>query len=63
MALSYKEEGNYHFKAKKYSFAKTSFAEGLKQKFDDDNLRSQLYNNRGAAEFYSSKDFFYLYNC
>ena len=49
IARNYKEEGINHFKYKKYRFAIASFSAGLKEKFEDDELRSQLYNNIAAA--------------
>uniref|UniRef100_A0A1B6LRU7 Cns1/TTC4 wheel domain-containing protein n=1 Tax=Graphocephala atropunctata TaxID=36148 RepID=A0A1B6LRU7_9HEMI len=52
LAATYKEEGNFNFKCKKYRFAILSFTEGIKQKCSDDGLNAQLYNNRAAANFF-----------
>ncbi|XP_054274161.1 DNA polymerase interacting tetratricopeptide repeat-containing, protein of 47 kDa [Macrosteles quadrilineatus] len=52
LAATYKEEGNFNFKCKKYRFAILSFTEGIKQKCSDNSLNAQLYNNRAAANFF-----------
>lgn len=52
LATTYKEEGNFNFKCKKYRYAILSFTEGIKQKCSDDNLNAQLYNNRAAANYF-----------
>lgn len=52
LAATYKEDGNFNFKCKKYRVAVISYTEGLRQKCKDDALNSQLYNNRAAAHFF-----------
>ena len=52
LAATYKEDGNYNFKLKKYRLAIISYTEGLKMKCGDDHLNSELYNNRSAAQFF-----------
>jgi hypothetical protein len=52
LAQSYKEDGNFHFKIKKYLVAIASYTEGLKQKADNKELNASLYLNRAAAHFH-----------
>jgi hypothetical protein len=52
LAATYKEDGNYNFKIKKYRLAIMSYTEGLKQRCGDSLLESELYNNRAAAHFF-----------
>eukprot|EP00095_Tigriopus_kingsejongensis_P000949 snap_masked-scaffold360_size197209-processed-gene-0.15 protein:Tk00949 transcript:snap_masked-scaffold360_size197209-processed-gene-0.15-mRNA-1 annotation:"tetratricopeptide repeat protein 4" len=51
LAQSYKEDGNFNFKCKKYRFAVASYTEGLKHRCEDQLLNSQLLTNRAAAQF------------
>lgn len=52
LAATYKEDGNFNFKYKKYRVAVISYTEGLKQNCKDSELNAQLYNNRAAAHFF-----------
>ncbi|KAK2725236.1 hypothetical protein QYM36_001623, partial [Artemia franciscana] len=52
LATTYKENGNYKFKLKKYRNAITEYTEGLKQKCEDAELNAILYANRAASHFY-----------
>ncbi|XP_046979522.1 DNA polymerase interacting tetratricopeptide repeat-containing, protein of 47 kDa [Schistocerca americana] len=52
LAATYKEDGNFNFKCKKYRVAIISYTEGLRQKCSDDSLNAQLFNNRAAAHFF-----------
>ncbi|XP_075228645.1 DNA polymerase interacting tpr containing protein of 47kD [Lycorma delicatula] len=52
LALTYKEDGNFNFKCKKYRLAIMSYTEGLKQKCHDEDLNAQLYNNRSASHYF-----------
>jgi hypothetical protein len=52
LAATYKEDGNYNFKIKKYRLAIMSYTEGLKQRCGDPLLESELHNNRAAAHFF-----------
>jgi len=52
LAATYKEDGNYNFKIKKYRLAIMSYTEGLKQQCGNSRLESELYNNRAAAHFF-----------
>ena len=51
-ALAHKEEGNEHFKAKKYKLAVEEYSAGIKEKCSDVNLNAVLYSNRAAAQFH-----------
>ncbi|XP_022087931.1 tetratricopeptide repeat protein 4-like [Acanthaster planci] len=51
-ARVHKEDGNQWFKKKKYKVAITAYTEGLKQNFEDSELRAVLYANRAAANFH-----------
>ncbi|XP_067014869.2 DNA polymerase interacting tetratricopeptide repeat-containing, protein of 47 kDa [Anabrus simplex] len=51
LAATYKEDGNFSFKYKKYHVAIISYTEGIRQNCKDDALTAQLYNNRAAAHF------------
>lgn len=46
LAQSYKGDGNFNFKHKKYRLAILCYTEALRQKFNDDQLRASLHNNR-----------------
>ncbi|XP_011504516.1 PREDICTED: tetratricopeptide repeat protein 4 [Ceratosolen solmsi marchali] len=50
LALSYKEDGNFNFKYKKYHLAILNFSKGISTKCDDSELLAQLYNNRALAQ-------------
>lgn len=52
LATTYKEDGNFYVKHKKYRMAIYSYTEGLNKDFDNEELRSVLYNNRSAAHFF-----------
>nr|CAD7588886.1 unnamed protein product [Timema genevievae] len=52
LANSYKEDGNFNFKIKKYRMAIIAYTEGLRHKCSDDKLNAQLHNNRAAAHFF-----------
>nr|CAD7262469.1 unnamed protein product [Timema shepardi] len=52
LANSYKEDGNFNFKIKKYRMAIIAYSEGLRHKCSDDKLNAQLHNNRAAAHFF-----------
>ncbi|CAJ0575433.1 unnamed protein product, partial [Mesorhabditis spiculigera] len=45
-----KDEGNKHFKLKKYRWATECYTRGLKRMCADRKLNSLLYQNRGAAQ-------------
>eukprot|EP00112_Aurelia_sp_Birch-Aquarium-sp1_P022659 Seg6473.2 transcript_id=Seg6473.2/GoldUCD/mRNA.D3Y31 product="Tetratricopeptide repeat protein 4" protein_id=Seg6473.2/GoldUCD/D3Y31 len=51
-ALAHKEDGNHLFKHKRYDKAILAYTEGLKQKFEDQDLRVILHTNRAAANFH-----------
>ncbi|XP_038048483.1 tetratricopeptide repeat protein 4-like [Patiria miniata] len=52
LAKTHKDDGNAWFKKKKYKMAITAYDEGLKQKFEDGELRAVLYTNRAAANYH-----------
>lgn len=52
LASTYKEDGNFDMKNKKYRMAIYSYTEGLNQKCTNDELNATLYNNRSAAHFF-----------
>ena len=52
LAKSYKEDGNFNFKCKKYRFAVASYTEGLKAMSEDKEVKTQLLTNRAAAQFW-----------
>ncbi|KAJ6639138.1 DNA polymerase interacting tetratricopeptide repeat-containing, protein of 47 kDa [Pseudolycoriella hygida] len=52
LAATYKEDGNFYVKHKKYRMAIYSYTEGLNRNFNNDELKSALYNNRSAAHFF-----------
>ncbi|KAJ1355486.1 hypothetical protein KIN20_012920 [Parelaphostrongylus tenuis] len=49
-AERHRQEGNKHFKFKKYRWATDCYTEGIKQKCLDRKLNSILYSNRAAAQ-------------
>ncbi len=51
-AKAHKEDGNYNFKHKEYKKAILAYSEGLKQSFEDVDLRVILFTNRAAAHFH-----------
>ena len=51
-ALAHKEEGNEHFKVKKYKLAVEEYGAGIKENCSDTNLNAVLYSNRAAAQFH-----------
>lgn len=63
LAATYKEDGNYNFKIKKYRLAIISYTEGLKQRCGDSQLESELYNNRAAAHFFLKNYRSCLFDC
>uniref|UniRef100_A0A1B0CKP1 Uncharacterized protein n=1 Tax=Lutzomyia longipalpis TaxID=7200 RepID=A0A1B0CKP1_LUTLO len=52
LAGSYKEDGNFHMKHRKYRISIISYTEGIKAKCDNAELNAALYNNRSAAHFF-----------
>lgn len=52
LAATYKEDGNFDMKNKKYRMAIFSYTEGIRQKCENSELNATLYNNRSAAHFY-----------
>lgn len=61
--MAHKEDGNHHFKLKEYHKAIAAYSEGLKQKFEDADLRVILFTNRAVANFYLGElSFCYLYD-
>lgn len=52
LALSYKEDGNWYMKHKKFRMAVLGFTEGLKAKSVNGEVNAALYNNRSAAQFF-----------
>ena len=52
LARSYKEDGNFNFKCKKYRFAVASYTEGLRAKSSEVEVNTQLVTNRAAAQFH-----------
>ncbi|TGZ67530.1 hypothetical protein CRM22_004744 [Opisthorchis felineus] len=51
-ALSYKDEGNYHYKRKEFSKAIDSYSGGLRAKPKDMNLVAVLLTNRAICHWY-----------
>ncbi|XP_058794487.1 DNA polymerase interacting tetratricopeptide repeat-containing, protein of 47 kDa [Phymastichus coffea] len=51
LAQSYKEDGNFNYKHKKYRLAILNFSKGISNKCEDKDLLAQLYNNRALAQF------------
>ncbi|XP_043941433.1 tetratricopeptide repeat protein 4 [Protopterus annectens] len=51
-AKTYKDDGNYYFKEKKYKQAVASYTEGLKKKCSNQEVNAILYTNRAAAQFH-----------
>lgn len=54
LAVSYKEDGNWYMKHKKFRACILAYTEGLHIKCENDEVNSQLYNNRSAAHFFLS---------
>lgn len=52
LAATYKDDGNFYIKHKKYRMAIYSYTEGLNQKCQNSELNAQLYNNRSAAQYF-----------
>ncbi|XP_059611943.1 DNA polymerase interacting tetratricopeptide repeat-containing, protein of 47 kDa [Phlebotomus argentipes] len=52
LAVSYKEDGNFHMKHRKYRISIISYTEGLSAKCDNREINATLYNNRSAAHFF-----------
>lgn len=52
LAVSYKDDGNFNFKHKNYRLAIIAYTEGLRAKPSDPNIRSSLYNNRSASNYF-----------
>lgn len=50
LAQSYKEDGNFNYKHKKFRLAILSFSKGIASKCEDSDLLAQLYNNRALAQ-------------
>ncbi len=51
-ARAYKEDGNEHFRKKKYKKAVASYGAGIKEKCSDAALNAVLYCNRAAAHYH-----------
>lgn len=51
LAQSYKEDGNFNYKHKKYRLAILCFSKGISSKCEDVELMAQLYNNRALAQY------------
>ena len=54
LAVSYKDDGNFNFKLKKYRFAIANYTEGLNQKCGNKDIDASLHLNRAAANFHLS---------
>lgn len=52
LAISYKEDGNWYMKHKKFRACILAYTEGLHFKSINAEVNSQLYNNRSAAHFF-----------
>lgn len=52
LATTYKADGNFDMKNKKYRMAIFSYTEGIRQKCENIELNASLYNNRSAAHFF-----------
>lgn len=52
LADTYKDDGNFYMKHKKYRMAIFSYTEGIRQKCVNDDLNASLLNNRSAANFF-----------
>lgn len=52
LAKAYKDDGNFHYKCKKYRHAIIAYTEGLRKKCNDNDINAQLYNNRAASNFF-----------
>ncbi len=57
-AESYKNDGNYNFKLKKYRWAVDNYTEGIKCKSKDKTINAILYSNRAAAQFHLGEPVF-----
>lgn len=51
-ALTFKEDGNEHFKLKKYREAVQEYTAGIKERAKDVELNAVLYTNRATAQFH-----------
>jgi len=63
LAVSYKEDGNFNFKCKKYRFAVASYTEGLLAKSSDMLVNTQLYTNRAASQYHIGNYRSSLHDC
>ena len=54
-AMAHKEEGNEHFRTKKYKLAVEEYSAGIKEKCSDGSLNAVLYCNRAAAQYHIGK--------
>ncbi|CAH0390036.1 unnamed protein product [Bemisia tabaci] len=52
LAATYKKEGDFFFKCKKYKKAIINYSQGLHYKCNDQELNATLLNNRSAAHFF-----------
>lgn len=52
LASTYKDDGNFDMKNKKYRMAIYSYTEGLNQKCQNNDINATLHNNRSAAHFF-----------
>lgn len=51
LAKTYKDDGNFYFKCKKYRDAISHYTTGIKQNCSNE-LKAQLFNNRSAANYF-----------
>ncbi|KAK2154532.1 hypothetical protein LSH36_266g03024 [Paralvinella palmiformis] len=51
-ADSYKDDGNYNFKKKKYRWAIDNYTKAILEKCNDRELNAILYSNRAAAQYH-----------
>jgi len=54
-ADSYKDDGNYNFKKKKYRWAIDNYTKAILEKCNDRELNAILYSNRAAAQYHIGK--------
>lgn len=60
LASTYRDDGNFYMKNKKFRMAIYCYTEGLNQKCESTELNSILYNNRSAAHYFIQNYRFYL---
>lgn len=52
LAISYKDDGNFSFKHKKYRMAIIAYTEGIRIKCGNPEIEATLYNNRSASNYF-----------